>query len=214
MGGRDICSNGGPAPEIPRPLPGAGRICDNPGISPPTTPTSPAPWPPPAPTAFGEAGPRADAWTGPRNDAWNDARNDARNDDAAARRRAGRLALGALATAAGAALSTPLFAAVGPVCPLRRLTGIPCPACGSTTALAALATLHPLDALAANPFTVAAVAVGALGLGALAIGGRAREAAEGLRSRARSLPRRAQVVALVALAVASWTWQLHRFDRW
>jgi hypothetical protein len=24
----------------------------------------------------------------------------------------------------------------------------------------------------------------------------------------------AQVVAMAALAVASWTWQLHRFDRW
>lgn len=197
MGGRDTSSNGGPAPEIPRSGPGADRICDNPPISPPTNPTSPAPWPLPSPTAVA---------VGPGNGPG--------HDDAAARRRAGRLALGAVTAAAGAALSTPLFAAVGPLCPLRRLTGIPCPACGSTTALAALATLHPLDALAANPFTVAAVAVGALGVGALAIGGRARKAAADVRLRARSLPRVAQVVALTVLAGASWMWQLHRFDRW
>jgi hypothetical protein len=205
LGGRDICSNGGPAPEIPRLLSGADGICDNPGISRSTTPTSPAAWPPPAPTAVAEIGAGPDARSGPRNRG---------NDDAVGRRRAARLALGAVATAAGAALSTPLFAAVGPVCPLRRLTGIPCPACGSTTALAALATLRPLDALAANPFTVAAVAVGALGVGALAVGGRTGDAAARLRLRARSLPRVAQVVAMAALAVASWTWQLHRFDRW
>ncbi len=39
----------------------------------------------------------------------------------------------------------------GPWCPLRRLTGVPCPFCGSTTAFAGFGQLRPLHAFAAQP---------------------------------------------------------------
>ena len=48
-------------------------------------------------------------------------------------------------------------------CPLRTLTGIPCPLCGATTSVEETVRLHLGRALAANPAGVAAVAV-ALGL--------------------------------------------------
>lgn len=37
------------------------------------------------------------------------------------------------------------------VCPLRALTGIPCPFCGTTTSVLAAMRLRPRQALAANP---------------------------------------------------------------
>ena len=46
------------------------------------------------------------------------------------------------------------------LCPLRRYTGFPCPTCGGTRAAVALATLHPLEALAFNPL----VTVGLIGV--------------------------------------------------
>jgi hypothetical protein len=47
----------------------------------------------------------------------------------------------------------------GIVCPLRRLTGVPCPLCGMTTSVEAVVHLHPGRALAANPAGLAAVAL-------------------------------------------------------
>lgn len=62
-------------------------------------------------------------------------------------------ALGAATLAAG--LAWPLLPRTGTdlaACPLRTLTGVPCPFCGMTTSV--VATLHadPLAAAAANPF--------------------------------------------------------------
>ena len=42
-----------------------------------------------------------------------------------------------------------------PRCGLRLLTGLPCPLCGSTRSLAAVAQLHWAEALAYNPLVVA-----------------------------------------------------------
>lgn len=42
-------------------------------------------------------------------------------------------------------------------CPLRRLTGLPCPTCGGTHAAQALAGLDLAGAWSANPLVVAAV---------------------------------------------------------
>jgi hypothetical protein len=50
-------------------------------------------------------------------------------------------------------------------CVFRHLTGLPCPTCGGTRATIALATGHPLHALALNPM----VAVGSIVLGAVLI---------------------------------------------
>jgi hypothetical protein len=85
----------------------------------------------------------------------------------------------------------------GVICPLRRLTGIPCPVCGSTTVFIELGSGHPLAALLANPFTVL------FGLGLLF-------APLGVQRWWRGFPKRSRNTVLVGAAVLSWFWQLHR----
>ena len=79
----------------------------------------------------------------------------------------------------------------GPPCPLRTLTGIPCPFCGMTTSVIAAVHLHPLAAAAANPAGVLAVVVAV----ALLVWRHRREV---------TVPSWAPVVGLVGL----WGWQL------
>jgi hypothetical protein len=102
-----------------------------------------------------------------------------------------RLAGSAL-IAAGAAVSV---TGVHPtlVCPLRALTGVPCPLCGMTTSVEA--TLHgePGAALAANPAGLVAV-VGAL----LVLAVRVPRVA---------VPR----VFLVGALAGMWLFELHRY---
>ena len=85
------------------------------------------------------------------------------------------------------------------VCPLRALTGIPCPLCGGTTAAISVARLDPLGALLANPVVV----VGALLFVLVPFG---------LMSRVRELPRRLRILALLAALVVAELWQLVRYD--
>lgn len=85
----------------------------------------------------------------------------------------------------------------GVICPLRLLTGIPCPMCGSTTVFVELGSGHPVAAVLANPFTVL------FGLGLLF-------APLGVQPWWRSRPKRLRTTVLVAAAVLSWFWQLHR----
>lgn len=59
-----------------------------------------------------------------------------------------------------------------PRCAFLSWTGIPCPACGSTRVVEALVHGRPAEALAANPFTAAAVALLVL-LAAVALAARA-----------------------------------------
>ena len=102
-----------------------------------------------------------------------------------------RLAAGSV-VAAGAAL--PLLPVHPPLaCPLRTLTGVPCPLCGMTTSVASTLRLDLETALAATPAGVAAVVVAALLL---------------LRPRALRVPAPAPYVALAAM----WLYQLHRFS--
>src|SRR5689334_14382979 len=61
------------------------------------------------------------------------------------------ITLAALAGAVGLVRAVEVLRVPLPFCGLRRLTGLPCPACGSTRSLLAWAEFHPLDALRLNP---------------------------------------------------------------
>jgi len=89
----------------------------------------------------------------------------------------------------------------GALCPLRRLTGVPCPFCGSTTVFMEAGAGHWWAALLANPVTVIA---------ALVFLAAPLLAPDPLTTLAR-LPVRALWIGGAALLVGSWLWQLHRF---
>jgi hypothetical protein len=93
-------------------------------------------------------------------------------------------------------------------CPLRALTGIPCPLCGTTTAATALASGDLGAALAANPF-VLVLAGFTLVMAALMVA-RVAGWAPGAAQWPASRRRQGYWVAAV-LAVLSWAFQLHRF---
>jgi hypothetical protein len=82
----------------------------------------------------------------------------------------------------------------GVPCPLRTLTGVPCPMCGMTTAVKAVCTGHVRASIGANPFGLVAVAVAVALL---------------VRPGVRSV--RVPAMLVVAAAVTSWVWELHRF---
>jgi Protein of unknown function (DUF2752) len=89
----------------------------------------------------------------------------------------------------------------GALCPLRRLTGVPCPLCGSTTVFMEAGAGHWTAALTANPVTVAA---------ALVFVAAPLLALDPVTTVAR-LPVRVLWVGGVVLLLGSWLWQLHRF---
>ena len=95
---------------------------------------------------------------------------------------------------AAAALLPVLPGHPGLACPLRTLTGIPCPLCGMTTSVEESVRGHLSRAFAANPGGIAAVAV-ALFL---------------LVRRPASL-RIPEALPIVALT-AAWLFELHRFS--
>jgi hypothetical protein len=79
-------------------------------------------------------------------------------------------------------------------CPLRELTGVPCPFCGMTTSVTSTVELDLAEAVAANPGGPVLIAL------AVAI----------LVGPARRLAIPAGVVYLAL--TATWLWELHRFS--
>ncbi|MDQ3877227.1 MAG: DUF2752 domain-containing protein [Actinomycetota bacterium] len=55
----------------------------------------------------------------------------------------------------------PILGHPGAACPLRTLTGIPCPLCGASTSVEAAVRGHVVTALKTNPLGVIAVAIAA-----------------------------------------------------
>ncbi|MEN3362445.1 MAG: hypothetical protein V7637_6427 [Mycobacteriales bacterium] len=92
-------------------------------------------------------------------------------------------------------------------CPLRTLTGVPCPACGMTTAATRLASGDLMSALAANPFVLLLAAMTAVlpVLLAARLLGAAPPPGPWPPGRRRNVRR---VVAV--LVGTSWVFQLHR----
>jgi Protein of unknown function (DUF2752) len=102
----------------------------------------------------------------------------------------------ALAMLAAAATLPLLPGHAGLPCPLRTLTGVPCPLCGMTTSVEATVHGHLLDALRANPAGPLAV------LAALVLVVRRRPAGA----------LRVPTVALMALLLGLWLFELRRFS--
>jgi hypothetical protein len=93
-------------------------------------------------------------------------------------------------------------------CPLRTLTGVPCPFCGMTTATVALA--HGQWSIAARTSPLACLAAGlVIGTAPVLL---ARVAGKAAPPRPWSAAARRRTGRIVAVIVAcSWVFQLHRF---
>lgn len=115
----------------------------------------------------------------------------------------GAAAVSAAALVLAAPGFVPRAVALLPPCPVKALAGLPCPACGSGRASAALAGLDPVAAFLSNPlFTAAALAFGAGGLLALGLALAGRGVPE-----PRTLPALVRAGLVVAVA-ANWAWLL------
>jgi len=94
-----------------------------------------------------------------------------------------------------AAVVLPAVSAHPPLlCPLKTITGVPCPFCGMTTSVEATLHGHPGSALAANPAGPAAVLVALV-----------------LLVRRPARPLHAPLVAVILPLVLLWLFELQRF---
>ena len=105
-----------------------------------------------------------------------------------------RLRWPGVALLGGGAVLAHLPSTVGLPCPLRMLTGVPCPFCGVTTSVRQLLGGHPLAAVDAAPLGLAVVALALM-------------AATGMGPSRLRLP----VLGWVAILLAEWIFELHRF---
>jgi hypothetical protein len=120
--------------------------------------------------------------------------------------------LGVFAVGVGvAALAYPRVShatGLGVPCPLRTLTGIPCPACGLTTASITLVAGDPIAALTVNPFVLGLVVLALVAVPLLAL--RAAGLIAPPVACTDTTRRRVNGVGAL-LAGLSWIYQLHRF---
>lgn len=93
------------------------------------------------------------------------------------------------------------------ICPLRAMTGVPCPLCGMTTGTVAFLRGDLSGSLAAAPLSVVVVPATVAGL---AVRLRTLGKASKLPSMSAGL-RRAGLVFLGLALIFSWMFQLHRF---
>lgn len=89
------------------------------------------------------------------------------------------------------------------LCILRTVSGIPCPTCGTTRAVRALAAGRPLDALGYNPLVMTAMTAVAAWLLLRALGAAPRR-----RATARPWHAPALALATVLLVLANWLYVL------
>lgn len=97
-------------------------------------------------------------------------------------------------------------------CWFHRLTGLPCPGCGTTRAIAALSRGDFAGGFALNPLAaVLAAVLGGTGVYLLVVGARGRPAAAARRPAPRVGPRMRVLGALLGAAVllAHWAWLIH-----
>ena len=110
---------------------------------------------------------------------------------------------------AGTLAVVPFLPIVGPLCPLRRITGVPCPLCGGTTAGLALLRGDLGAAVAASPL---ALALGALIVAAWMVWALARIGLISGETLQRAERLRPPPKPMLAVLGASWLFQLHRYD--
>ncbi len=84
------------------------------------------------------------------------------------------------------------------ICPFRRITGLPCPACGLTRSWQAAAHLRVTESLADHPLGAATL------LGAVAV------ALDGGDGTIRLMERRDLQLSAAALWMVTWLWRLAR----
>jgi hypothetical protein len=109
---------------------------------------------------------------------------------------------GAAAVLVGLAIALPggLLRDEPAICPFRRATGLPCPACGLTRSWQAAAHLQPRDSFGYHPLG----AVTFLAAAGIALAGR-----DGADTR-RLADRRSVQLTAAAFWLATWLWRLRR----
>jgi hypothetical protein len=108
-----------------------------------------------------------------------------------------------------ASYAVPLAPDVGPLCPLRRLTGVPCPFCGLTTGVVSTSHGHVAAGLSANPLAPLLVVATLAGWLAWALTRTGRVRRPGWEPSAAAWP--AARWALVPAIAGLWLFELARF---
>ena len=99
------------------------------------------------------------------------------------------------------------------ICLFKRVTGLPCPSCGSTHALLKLMELRPVEAFYINPFGyVLATGLSVLPLWLLYDGLRKRHSFYTFYIASESFIRRRWVsTALISVVMINWLWNIYKY---